>query len=86
MCQLIPQLVNGGGGWPLSHIFVVRSEASTAVATATATRYTHIPLSTSTAMLTYTYVFNCPLRSPAKTHVLPSTLTFIITISKELPF
>jgi len=39
----------------------------------TATQYTDIPLSTSTAMLTYTSVFNCLLRSPPKTHVLPLT-------------
>jgi hypothetical protein len=59
------------GGWSLSlsHIFVVRSNAETAVAISTATRYTDIPLSTSTAVLTYTSVFNPLLRSPAQTHV-----------------
>ena len=36
-----------------------------------ATRNTDIPLSTITAMITYTCVFNPPLRSPVKTHVLP---------------
>ena len=59
------------------------------MATSTATRYTDIPLSTSTAMLTYTSVFNRPLKSPAKTHVLPkvpSTFTFIATISHDLHF
>jgi len=73
VCQVILPLVNWGGGLSLSHTFVVRSEAWTAVAMSTATWYTDIPLSTSTAMLTYTSVFNPLLRGPAKTHALPLT-------------